>query len=305
MDILHLSYFLQVARQKSFTKAAQALHVSQPTISKVVKTLENELNVTLFERTGKAVELTDAGKAIFQQAQEVVSGFENLNTELNDIFCLRKGEITIGLPPMVGSRFFPNVIGRFRQQYPLIQIKLMEVGSKQIEIEVDEGALDLGVIAQPATMTGFGTFSFVNEPLRVVLCPDHPLAACERLSLSRLKAEPFVLYREDFSLYDHIMTQCRQRGFCPEVACQSSQWDFIVEMVAARLGIALLPETICNELDPERLSSVAMDDPVIPWNLAVIWKKDRYMSFAAREWLQFTKKYFNNASCKMGAMQHD
>lgn len=292
MDILHLSYFLEVAHQKSFTKASQTLHVSQPTISKVVKTLENELNATLFERSGKEVKLTDAGWAVFQRAQKVVNEFQNLTTELNDVLNLKTGELAIGLPPMVGARFFPTVIGRFRQAYPCIKIKLIEVGSKQIEADVYEGSLDLGVIALPATLEGFEFFSFVNETLRVVMPPDHPLDKHTRLSLSELKDEPFVIYKDDFSLYSQILNQCQAYGFMPEVACQSSQWDFIVEMVGAKLGIALLPETICNELDPQRFKSVTLSDPVIPWNLAIIWNKGRYMSFAARAWLQLAKEYF-------------
>lgn len=288
MDILHLSYFLEVARQKSFTKASQTLRVSQPSISKVIKTLENELNVTLLERSGREIELTDAGKAIFEQAQHVVLEFQDLASELTEVFNLKRGEITIGLPPMVGSRFFPKVIGLFRQTYPLIQIKLIEVGSKQIEVGIEDGTLDIGVIALPASLDSFEIFSFVNEALQVVLYRDHPLAGNRTLTLSALKEESFVLYKEDFSLYDHILSQCQARGFRPAIACQSSQWDFIVEMVGAKLGIALLPETICKELDPQRFCSIPLTDPVIPWNLAIIRKKNRYLSFAAREWLKFT-----------------
>lgn len=292
MDILHLSYFLEVARQKSFTKASQTLRVSQPSISKVIKTLENELNVTLLERTGREIELTDAGKAVFEKAQHVVLEFQDLTSELGEIFNLQRGEITIGLPPMVGARFFPKVIGLFRQTYPHIQIKLIEVGSKQIEIGVEEGTLDIGVIALPASLDGLEIFSFVNEALCIVLYRDHPLAEKPELTLSDLKEEPFVLYKEDFSLYDHILDQCQARGFRPAIACQSSQWDFIGEMVGAKLGIALLPETICKELDKERFRCIPLTDPVIPWKLAIIRKKNRYLSFAAREWLKFTKKFF-------------
>lgn len=292
MDILHLSYFLEVARQKSFTKASQTLRVSQPSISKVIKTLENELNVTLLERTGREIALTDAGKAVFEKAQHVVLEFQDLTSELGEIFNLQRGEITIGLPPMVGARFFPKVIGLFRQTYPHIQIKLIEVGSKQIEIGVEEGTLDIGVIALPASLDGLETFSFVNEALCVVLYRDHPLTSKPELTLSDLKEEPFVLYKEDFSLYDHILDQCQARGFRPAIACQSSQWDFIGEMVGAKLGIALLPETICKELDSERFRCIPLTDPVIPWKLAIIRKKNRYLSFAAREWLKFTKNFF-------------
>ncbi|MDF2501776.1 MAG: transcriptional regulator, LysR family [Anaerosporomusa subterranea] len=293
MDILHLTYFLEVARQKSFTKASQMLHVSQPSISKVIKTLENELGVTLLERSGREVELTDAGEAVFKRVQRVVIEFKNLASELSDVIDLKRGELTIGLPPMIGSRFFPKPIAQFRQTYPLIHLKLIEEGAKQIELAVQDGTLDLGVVALPSAREDFETFAFVNEPLRVVLYHDHPLARSASLSLAMLSNESFVLYREDFSLFDHILRQCQLNGFMPRIACQSSQWDFIGEMVGAKLGIALLPETICKELDPQRFVTIPMNDPIIPWHLAIIWKKDRYISFAAREWLRLTKNYFN------------
>lgn len=294
MDILHLTYFLEVARQKSFTKAAQTLCVSQPSISKVIKTLENELGATLFERSGREVLLTDAGEAVFLRSQHVVYEFHNLSAELGDVFNLKTGEITIGLPPMVGSRFFPKVIGEFRRTYPMIRLKLLEVGSNQVEIEIDDGSLDLGVVALPVSKNDFEAFHFVNECLAVVLPAVHTLAGRQSLTLSELSEETFVLYKDDFSLYDHILLQCRHKGFTPPIACQSSQWDFIVEMVGANLGIALLPETICKELDPERFRIIPLTDPVIPWNLAIIWKRNKYLSFAARKWLQMAKQYFNS-----------
>lgn len=293
MDILHLTYFLEVARQKSFTKASQTLHVSQPSISKVIKTLENELGVTLLERSGREVELTDAGEAVFKRVQRVVSEFKNLTNELSDVIDLKRGEVIIGLPPMIGARFFPKPIAQFRQAYPLIQLKLIEEGAKQIEASVQDGTLDLGVVALPGSREDFETFAFLNEPLRVVLYRDHPLAHHASLSLAMLSQESFVLYREDFSLFDHILRQCALNGFEPRIACQSSQWDFIAEMVGAKLGIALLPETICKGLDAQRFITIPLTNPVIPWNLAIIWKKDRYLSFAAREWLRLTKNYFN------------
>lgn len=292
MDILHLTYFLEVARQKSFTKASQTLHVSQPSISKVIKTLENELGVTLLERSGREVELTDAGEAVFKRVQRVVSEFKNLTNELSDVIDLKRGEVIIGLPPMIGARFFPKPIAQFRQAYPLIQLKLIEEGAKQIEVSVQDGTLDLGVVALPGR-EDFETFAFLNEPLRVVLYRDHPLTHQTSLSLAMLSQESFVLYREDFSLFDHILRQCALNGFEPRIACQSSQWDFIAEMVGAKLGIALLPETICKGLDSQRFVTIPLTNPVIPWNLAIIWKKDRYLSFAAREWLRLTKNYFS------------
>ncbi|MDF2565158.1 MAG: transcriptional regulator, LysR family [Massilibacillus sp.] len=292
MDILHLTYFIEVARQKSFTKASQLLHVSQPSISKVIKTLENELGVTLFERLGREIELTDVGHAVFKRAQSVVSEFHDLSNEIHDVVNIKHGEITIGLPPMVGSRFFPSIIGKFKKAYPQVMLKLIEVGSKQVELDVKNGLLDIGVIALPLTESDIESFTFVKEELKAVLRRDHPLANFEKLSLDKLRDEDFILYSNDFSLNGLIHKECQKNNFSPTIVCQSSQWDFIAETVDAGLGIALLPETICKELDPERLLSIPLYNALIPWNLAIIWKKNKYQSFATREWLKLCKKNF-------------
>lgn len=292
MDILHLTYFIEVARQKSFTKASQLLHVSQPSISKVIKTLENELGVTLFERLGREIELTDVGHAVFKRAQSVVSEFHDLSSEIHDVVNIKHGEITIGLPPMVGSRFFPSIIGEFKKTYPQVMLKLIEVGSKQVELDVKSGFLDIGVIALPLTENEIESFTFVKEELKVVLRRDHPLANYKKLSLDELRNEDFILYSNDFSLSGLIYKECQKNNFSPTIVCQSSQWDFIAETVNAGLGIALLPETICKELDPKRFISIPLHNALIPWNLAIIWKKNKYQSFATREWLKLCKKNF-------------
>lgn len=110
------------------------------------------------------------------------------------------------------------------------------------------------------------------------------------MDLAELADEPFVLFREDFTLHDRIIRECIQAGFEPRVVYESSQWDLISGMVAANLGIALLPETICKEIDSSRVAILPLDNPTIPWQLGMIWRKDRYMSFAAREWIAFTRK---------------
>lgn len=296
MDILHLTYFTEVARQKSFTKASKCLHVTQPSISKVIKTLENELDVILLIRSGKQVELTDAGQALLQQAQTVLTSMDNLTTRLADIVGLKKGHLVIGLPPMIGARFFPHVIGEFKRIYPDIEIKLLEVGSKQVESNIEDGTLDLGVVALPLNSDIFEIFSFIHESLHIVLYPGHPLAAQSQLTLKDLRTESFILYHNDFSLNDLIISKCEEQGFTPHIVCQSSQWDFIAEMVLAKLGIALLPETICHELERQRYHIIPLVDPVIPWDLAILWQKGKYLSFAAREWLTFTKNYFKTVT---------
>lgn len=294
MDIRHLTYFIEVAKHKSFTKAADSLHITQPSISKMIRLLEEELGVCLLDRSGRQVELTDAGRAVLNQAQHILSSFHNLTSELADVMHLKQGSIIMGLPPMVGSSFFASVIGEFSHLYPRITMQLIEVGSKAVELGVEDGSLDLGVVMLPVKPNTFDMFSFIEDPLMLLVPPNHKLAGNSFVYWSELRDEAFVLFREDFALHDRIIERCIQSGFQPKIICQSSQWDFMAEMVAAGLGVALLPQRICRELDPQRVRSIPLADPQVLWHLAVIWAKDKYLSFACREWLQF-------ASSRLGA----
>ncbi|WP_342779155.1 cidABC operon transcriptional activator CidR [Paenibacillus hemerocallicola] len=289
-DIRHLKYFMEVVKCRSFTKAAEALHITQPTISKMVKSIEEELGVVLLNRSGKHVEPTDAGLAIMNQAQLIVNSFDSLSSDLADIVQLKKGEIRVGLPPMAGARFFPKVIGEFRREYPLIRIELIEDGAKTIEKGVESGSLDIGVVVMPTDDDLFQSFPFVRENLMLLVYPEHRLARRSGVPLEELSEERFILFREDFALHDRIPAACIRAGFQPQVVFESSQWDFISEMVAADLGIAMLPETICRNLDSRRISVVPLAPPGIPWHLAMIWRRDAYMSYALREWIRFARE---------------
>ncbi|MGG1662327.1 cidABC operon transcriptional activator CidR [Brevibacillus sp. NRS-1366] len=289
MDIRHLQYFLEVARHSSFTKAAESLYITQPTISKMVRNLEEELGVELFERLGKRVVMTDAGWVLFSQAEVMVKSFESMTVHINELMELKKGRIRIGLPPMVGANFFPRVIGQFCEQYPGIVLELLEAGSKKVEADVASGMLDSGVVLLPVDEDLFESFSFVNENIKVVVHPTHALASRQEVSLAELAGERFLVFHEDFALHKRIIDECVRVGFHPNVVYKSSQWDFLSEMVAANIGITLLPQTVCSELDPKRFHVMSLVNPQIKWHLAMIWRKNAYLSYATREWIRFTQ----------------
>lgn len=289
MELRNLEYFLEVARTKSFTKAAQNLFLTQPTISRMIKNLEDELEVELFDRLGKGVELTDAGQAILLQTQNIVNSVRALSTDLSDVMQLKKGQIHIGLPPMIGASFFPQVVGEFQKIYPRIKVHLWEYGAKKVEDDVAAGKLEIGVTLLPVLEDIFQWFSFVKDKLSVVVHPSHRLAGKGPVTLADLVEDDFILFQEDFLLHERIINECVRAGFQPKIAFKSSQWDFISEMVAANLGVALLPGTICRQLDKTRVCLLSLTQPEILWHLAVIWCKNRYLSFAAREWLAFTR----------------
>lgn len=292
MDSRQLGYFLEVAKQLSFSKAAVKLHVTQPTLSKMVKNLEEELDVVLFDRTTKHMKLTDAGEIVFEEAHEIMRLMNNLSTKLADTMKIKKGQIRIGLPPVIGSLFFPKLIRELRQYYPNIQISLEEEGAKKVEKMIEEGTVDFGVAVLPVNEELFDLYPIVKSELKLIVDAGHPLANVDTIPLKRLQNESFLFMREDFTIPDRIREHCIQAGFNPSVIYDSSQWDFISEMVANGNGVAILPEPLCRKLDPSVIKTISIIEPQIPWDLAIIWRKNKYLSYATRELLQFIKSNF-------------
>ncbi len=127
----------------------------------------------------------------------------------------------------------------------------------------------------------------LKEDVRLLVHTGHRLASRVQVQITELKQEPFILFREDFNLRYLILEECRRAGFEPEIVLESSQWDFITEMVASKFGVTLLPESVCRSLDPARFRTVPLLKSAIPWRLSMIWRKDKYLSYAAREWIRF------------------
>ena len=291
MDILHLKYFIEVARQKNFSKAADIHHVSQSAISKMVKDLERELGATLLNRNSKSVQLTDAGHIFYHQADQIVGLFNNLTAEFDNQAKLERGKILIGLPPITAAFVFVKLLGEFRQRYPRIDIELYEYGSKRVQPAIHEGTLDFGMICHLPD-NSYEYISLPPDPLEVIMPSGHPLADRPTIEMKDLADEQFVIYREDFSLHDKIMTQCLAVGFQPKIIFQTSQRELMIQTVASGLGIAFLPGKLCTGLPPGLIRSIPLVNPVIPYQLSVIWKKGRHLSYAAKLWLEFAKEHF-------------
>ncbi|MFF5996320.1 LysR family transcriptional regulator [Lysinibacillus sp. KU-BSD001] len=295
MDIRQIEYFAEVAKHLSFTKAASTLHVSQPSISKAIQNLEAELGVPLFYRSSKQLELTDAGQAVLVNAKQVLEAFKNLRSELTDLMDLKKGQIRIGIPPIVGAEFFTKLVSQYKEQYPYIEIILSEVGTKKIREGVEAGELDIGLICNLCIATNqLETISILKDPLMLIVHLDHPLATRPFIKLSELKKETFVMYRKDFTLYDRIVEECAKNGFVPNIACETSQKDLIIEMVAAKLGIALLPKKICEKIKDDTIVAIPFDEEHIFLELGMAWKKNKYLSYAVREFIALTHDFISD-----------
>ncbi|WHX77655.1 LysR family transcriptional regulator [Priestia flexa] len=287
MDIRELQHFMEVVNQKSFTKAASAIHLSQPALSKIVKKLEEELGVDLFDRSTRKLTLTDAGQVVYNQSQKLVSTLHELHALLDDLRHLPTGEIKIGIPPLIGTIVFPMIAKKFTKKHPQVTLELVELGAKRIVELVESEQVDLGIIVLPVQNPMFHIYPFVQEEFNLYIHHKHPLAQKQIVSLSELKEEPFILFSKDFSLHDRIIHECIEAGFQPKIAYESSQWDLIIELVASELGIAILPKSVYPKINNPLIRSIPISSPTPMWELGIILKKERYMSFATRELLSF------------------
>ncbi|GAB3629453.1 LysR family transcriptional regulator [Pandoraea terrae] len=292
MELRALRGFVEVVRQQSFTAAAEALFVTQPTVSKMVKALEEELGTPLLLREergmGRRLQLTDAGRVVFERGQDLLAAQARLKQELADLATVARGELLIGIPPLGGDLFIP-VIGAFHQRYPDIEMKLFETGSRAIEQALLAGDVELGAVLLPVDPAVLDVLPVCHYQLRLIAARGSRWEGRPAVSLGELRDESFVFYGEGFALSEIVMAACRRAGFTPNIAGRSSQWDFIASMVDNGVGVALLPEPFCARLSPARFAIADIREPEIPWDLAMAWRRDSYLSHAARAWLALAR----------------
>lgn len=288
MDIKHMKYFVEVVDQKGMTNASKSLYIAQPTISKAIKDLEKELNMT-FDRSKRQLVLTDAGKVFYKKCKEILTLYKDLPKEINSLLGLETGHISIGLSAVMNMNKFIHILGEFHQQYPNVTYNLVEKGGKMIETQLINDEIDIGITTIPVDQDIFHSIPLYQEDLKLVVNKEHRLANREQINMAMLKDEDFILFNEDFYLNDKIIEAAKNAGYVPKTISKISQWNFIENLLSAHLGVSILPENIVNLLDGN-FKNITIDDPGMRWELGVIWKRDKYLSHATRKWIEFMKE---------------
>ena len=289
MDIRALRYFVELVREKSFTRASEKLFVTQPTISKMIRNMEEELGQPLLNREGHSFTLTDSGQVLFARGQLILAQMQQLEAELADLQSLQHGRLALGIPPMVGH-VYADLIRAYRSRYPKVELSIVEYGGRRIEQAVLEGELDLAITMLPTREEGvLSALELDCYPIQVVLPGLPRWRGGSEIRLEDLQEEPFLLYTQAFTLSERLEQACQQAGFVPQVAARSSQWDFLTGMVRSGMGVAFLPEPICRRLTPDGLVLRPLL-PELSWRLGVIWPAKRYLSRTAEAWLALCRE---------------
>lgn len=293
MDLKSLKIFVETVNSQSFSLAAVRLFMTQPTLSKTIKSLEEELGTALFKK-GEAgrkreVVLTYTGELIYQHALNILSEHEKIYNTIEQVKLLKKGKLTLGLPPL-GSVLFSSLIALFHKQHPDIQLSFLEVGSNSIEEAIADKRIDVGILLGNFRPT-FASIPVVDSAMCLLSIKDSQWRNRKTVNLVELKEESFLLFSDTFTLNSMIIKAANTVGFEPKVVCKSSQWDFIAKMVESNMGVALLPQIYCQQLDQEKFNTAVLENPGLNWTLSMAWNTTIAMSPATRAWLNIVKDH--------------
>jgi DNA-binding transcriptional LysR family regulator len=249
MELRHLRYFITVAEELHFGRAAQRLHMSQPPLSMQIRTLEEELGVTLLKRTQRHVSLTQAGQSFLQEARQTLARLDQAVQVARRVGRGEIGELVLGFISVADYNVLPVVLREFRRRYPLVHLALRESTTDAQIRDLVAGNIDVGFVLPPVNDPAIETRLILREPLIAALPERHPLARKPgKLDLVKLNGAPFILFPRTNApgLYDDIVSCCRTSGFSPLVAQEAIQMQTIVSLVSAELGVALIPASLTH-----------------------------------------------------------
>jgi DNA-binding transcriptional LysR family regulator len=292
MDIRALRYFVAVVDQQSFSRAAEQLHVTQPTVSKMIQQLELSLDLTLLERVGKRFTLTDAGAVVLQRGRALLAMHEEMGVELQDLQQLRRGDLRLGVTQQSHAPLAP-LLAAYHKRHPQIELKLFEGGSQGIEADLRSGVLEMGtMLDHPSNQSAwqeFDAFPLLTSPICLLAPKDSAWRGRRGVRLRELADCAFIFYGEGFALNDIIADACLRAGFTPRISGRSGQWDFVASLVRLGVGITLLPKVFCDTLEKNQFTVVKLEEPALDWKLMLAWRRGGHLSFAARAWLDLVR----------------
>lgn len=279
MELYQLTYFLEVARQKNFTRAAERLNLAQPALSQQMKNLEAELGAALFVRGRRQTLLTAAGEALLPRAEALLAQAEAAKQTVAEVADLRGGRLVIATIPSVSACWLPAVIRRFRAAHPKVELVLMEESSGRVGELVESGRAELGLLQLPVNDTVFAIRELAREPFVLLAAATHPVARQKTVRLAALAGEPFVFYKG--RARDTALSACREAGFEPRVACESGELETVRALVAAGLGLAIVPR-LAARATPAGLVELPLRDPRVERTLGLISVRGHPWSAAAK-----------------------
>jgi DNA-binding transcriptional LysR family regulator len=246
IELRHLRYFVAVAEELHFGRAAERLHLAQPPLSQQIRKLEELLGYPLFLRTSRSVKITEAGEAFLQRARRTL---RNVQRDLEETRSIARGDVGSLHIGFIGSAVLstlPTIFRTYRQVYPRVRLHLHESFTSLVMEGLENGSLDAGILRDSDPAEGFHVTSILSEPFVAVLPVSHACAKQKSISPSSLREDPFIYYPRSAGAraYEKPLTLCEEHGFRPQVVQEASNWLTILRLIGAGLGVTIAPACV-------------------------------------------------------------
>jgi DNA-binding transcriptional LysR family regulator len=288
MELRQLEYFVAVAEEASFTKAAARVHVAQPGVSAQVRRLERELGEELLDRSGRAVRLTEVGAAVLPYARATLGAVAAARLAVDELTGLMRGRVAVGTVTSSPS-LLPDLLADFHRDHPAVEITLSEANSDRLVEALRAGQLHMALIGLAATTpAGIEIHVVADEPIVAAVRRDDALAARKTITLAALRDRPLISLTPGTGLRSRLDDACAAAGFRPNIAFEASDPQVLAQLAARGLGLAILPESVART-HPGELRPIAITRPSIRGRLALAWRAEGPISPAARALLSHAR----------------
>ncbi|MGW0734971.1 LysR family transcriptional regulator [Streptomyces sp. NPDC002851] len=289
MQFQQLQYFVAVAETRHFTRAAERVHVAQPSLSQQIRALERELGTDLFSRARGNIALTDAGETLLPLARRILADADTARQEVAEVGRLERGRVRLGATPSLCTGLLPDVLRTFHDRYPGIRLMIEEGGSHDLVRELARGALDLAlvVLPLPSPSPALTTVELLREDLVVVSSTDAPApgggtSSGTSVAVAELQRERLVMFRHGYDLRELTVAACRAAGFEPDFAVEGGEMDAVLGFVRAGLGVAVVPRMVATRAGRD-LRVTPLAPPGLHRTIGLAHRSDVAPPRAARE----------------------
>ncbi|WP_332649029.1 LysR family transcriptional regulator [Lysinibacillus sp. 54212] len=297
MELRQLRYFVEVAEREHISEAAEHLHVAQSAISRQIANLEEELGTPLFERIGRNVKLTPIGKIFLEHTITALKAIDFAAKQVEEFLDPAKGTIKIGFPTSLASYVLPTVISAFKKEYPDVSFHLRQGSYKYLIEAVKNRELNLAFLGPlPPKDELINTTILFSENVHALLPANHSLAKNEKLNLVDLRNDNFVLFPEGYILHKVVLDACRSAGFVPTITSEGEDMDALKGLVAAGIGVTLLPESSLYDSTARFTVKVPIAMPAIRRTVGVISPTNRELAPSEKVFLNFVTNFFSRLS---------
>ncbi len=283
MELHQLRYFIAVAKSGNFSRAAENCHVAQPSLSQQIQKLERDLGEQLFERKSREVLLTPAGEIFRRRAEKVLQEIQEARREVRDAQGEPRGKVELAALPTIAPYLLPKILRGFARRCPTVETVVHEETTARALHRLENSEIDLALVSLPIKFPRIETHTLFSEELFLVLPLRHSLLRKRSLSGADLQPEKFIFMADTHCLGAQTLQFCYARGFTPQISCLSAQMETVQSLVAAGVGISMVPAMARQPAKGARVAYRSLGKPRPSRMIALAWNKKRHLARAARE----------------------